>query len=210
MKIFSTLIAFAFVIALIGCSEEVKEIQDVVDKAEKVKDASNNMEEEKTAAEKRIQERRETGDTTAMHFTELQKYLPDKIEGFETQEIEGETTQMGSFSVSQVTREYTSDGKNIQIELMDYNAGYEMFWGMTAWARAGISQETSDGYERSFESRIDNVAGYEKYNNKSKEGEVMYSIAWRFLLRISGQGVDDTEYLQRVAGMIDMEKLSKM
>jgi hypothetical protein len=128
----------------------------------------------------------------------------------EAQEIEGETVQMGTFSLSQVSREYTSNGKFIEIELMDYNEGYSMFTGMTSWAKAGFSREDKNGYERTFEGRIDNTAGYEKYNKERKEGEVVYSIAWRFLLRVTGEGVDGTEYLQKIAGKVDIEKLSEM
>jgi hypothetical protein len=210
MKTITILIVLAITLTFYGCGDEAKEVKDTVDAIQKAGEAAKNMEDEMTAAEERLQQRRESGDTTSMHFTKLQEFLPASIDGYEAGEPKGETVQMGNFSMSQVNREYNADGKRIRLELMDYNEGYGMFRGMTAWAKTGYSREDSDGYERTFDTGFDHVAGYEKYNNKRKRGEVLYSIAWRFLLRIDGDGVDGTEYLQKIAGKVDIEKLSEM
>ena len=89
---------------------EVKNALDLITKAPKI---AENMEKGVKEAEKRREERVKKGDTLAMNYKDLQKYLPKSPKGFEPDGgPKGESVNMQGLSFSSAIQEYKKGDNN--------------------------------------------------------------------------------------------------
>ncbi len=207
------IVALAVAVMFTACGEKAKELKEV---AEVMKDApkkANQMEEKMTRAEKIREKRRERGDTTAMHYKKLQEFLPQSLAGYVGPNLSGESMNMGRFSMSNASAEFTKETDNgksrINIKLVDYNENYGMLAGMTTWLD-GYSRENDKGYERTFDCGIKDAFAMEKYKNDRERAELTYYVGYRFLLTITGTKQKDTQLLKKVANKMPLKKMSNM
>ena len=208
--VFVIVISFLF---LASCGEKYDEIKNAAEAIKNAPEAMEDMSKSIDNAEKRRNDRRAKGDTLALHFSELGKYLPESLPGLKSEEPNGQTTSLTGFSMSTMEREYVAEdasGRRVRITLMDYNESYEMFAGVAYWATLGLSTETSDGFQRSFKSDIADVAGFEEYSKNSKTAKLNYAIGYRFLLTIEEDEATGIDFIKDVAKKIDLKKLSGM
>lgn len=207
-------LAFAM-IAFLSCGEKFDELKQVAEMVEKAPDMAQNIEKSTNEAEKRLEERRAKGDTLAVNFSELLKYLPESLEGYTAEKPEGQTTNTQGFSLSTAKRVFykeNADGYSdyVTMELADYNQGYGLYAAMTIWVSMGMSIESTEGWQKTFDTGIDGVYGLEDYKHEGKRTTLTYSIGYRFYLTISVDNVEGTDFAKNLAKKIDMKALAKM
>jgi hypothetical protein len=210
------LIAFsvAFVLLLMSCGEEMDQIKQTVDVVKKSKEVAENYEKNVNVAQERIEARKAKGDTLAMNYKDLQKYLPESISGYTAEEPTGESMQMGMFSFSTASRRYikdTPEGQDyIEIQITDYNQTQEMFMGVTAAWAAGFKMENDQRMEQSFKTDIENVSGFETYDKVNHNAEVTYAVAWRFIIQANASNQKSTDFMKKIVNDMKIKELSKM
>lgn len=141
-------------------------------------------------------------------FRDLKAELPERINGMKRISAEGERSGWGGFKVSTATGEYEDDDKRLEISIVD--AGGMMGLakvGLAAWAQAEVDRESDDGYERT--TTIDGYQAYEKYNNKTEDGQVSIIINERFIVNIEGRNISARD-LKSALNKLDLKKLEKM
>ncbi|MFA6571406.1 MAG: hypothetical protein WCT77_09230 [Bacteroidota bacterium] len=206
-------VALISVFLIAGCGEKAKEMQQAMDMMQKAPEIAKNMEQGTKDAEKRRQERVKKGDTLAIPYTELQKYLPETISGYTAGETEGQTTNITGFSITEVKRNYTkpNTGGNesyIRIEMYDYNQAGQLYEGLTAVWALGISVESTEKSEKTFTPGFSPAVGFQSYNKKSKEASVTIGIAWRFYLTINANNQSSCDYIIGIANSMRLKDLA--
>jgi len=210
LRLFALSIFLTFILSSFG--EKVDELKNTMEVMKNLPEAAQNLEEATNLADKKLQERKAKGDTLAMNFKDLMLYLPASLDGFKADEPEGSTTNSMGFSFSQVSRNFTKmvgdQEQSIRIELIDYNAGYSYLSGLAYWTNLNISTETTNGFERTVKTNIENVYAYEKFQKDSKNASIMYVLGYRFILNIEGNNVENFDLVKNVANKIDLKKLA--
>lgn len=199
---------------LFSCGEKVQELKTAAEVIQKAPEISNNIEKSQKEAEQIRAERKKRNDLNAMPYTKLQGYLPASIDGYKGEEPAGESIDMQGLSYSNASRNYTktnADGTTDQIEIniLDYNSVESMFGAAAFWV-VGISKEDSHSKEKTFQTNIPYTYGYEKFLKESKEVEIHYAVAYRFIIQIRGTNQKDTEFLKTLAAKMKLDELAKM
>ncbi len=164
-----------------------------------------------SAADAKMKARKAKGDTLAMPYADLEKYLPASLDGYKVDEQPtGTSMNMTGMSYSSAEVSFKNDkGNNVKVTLIDYNAAYGMYSGMTAMWASGLSvdspEEKADGIK--FDG---DVAGWEDYHKKTKEADVTLGIGYRFYLTVHAENQDNTDFAKSVAKSIDLSKLSSL
>jgi len=197
---------------LISC-EKASELKQAADNVESFTKAASNMEGNMAAAEQRREERRKRGDTLAIPYQELQKYLPQNISGYAAQEPEGTTmnSDMGSYSAA--SRRYTKAGADgyeeyVEVSIVDYNATAEMFTGLTSMWGANFSMEDANGYTKSFDPGFKDGIGWEHYDKNNKNSELSYGLGDRFIVTIKSSNQPDNELAKNIGKSMKLDELA--
>ena len=213
MKYLSIILS-VIVLFFFGCGEEMEEAKKAIEVARNAEEIATNMEKDVSKAEKRFEKRKEIGDTLAMNYKELQKYLPESMEGYTAKEPQGQSSQMGIYSFSQVSREYvkeTPEGRSfIEIEILDYNQTHQMFMGITSAWSSKMKFEDDMMVEQTFDPGIENTTAFESYNKKNNDATVTYAVAWRFIIKARANNQEGTDYLKKVVNKMDLKELAKL
>jgi hypothetical protein len=146
------------------------------------------------------------GAVEPVDFRELKALLPESIGGLKRGEVTGEKTGVMGIKVSNAEARYGAGGAaNITLKIMDPGS-MSGFAGMAgaAWAMVDVDRESSSGYEKT--STTAGRKTYEKWEKEGKRGEVNMIVAERFIIEISGEGVDMKQLKQAVAAL-DIKKL---
>lgn len=213
MKTQLYLIAFLPLFFLLSCGEKVDELKKAAEFVQKAPEMAKNMEQSANEAKAIREQRVKRGDTLAMHYEKLQAYLPSSIPGYEAEEPSGETMNNMGFSYSTATRRFVQKGgdmsKEIEVTLVDYIAVESLYMAATYWL-SGYSRESAESYDKTFDTGIKNVFALDHFDKKDKRGEVTYGVGYRFLLKISGNRIDNTDILKNVAKSMKLEELARM
>jgi len=211
----STLVTFSVCMALTlascgGKSEETKEEETVTadNPVEALENMANESQNAQDEAQKKIAERKSKGDTLALPYEELMKYLPESIDGYTKGEPDGASVNVPGSSYSTADCEYTNDkGERVKVTIVDYNQAYGMYAGLTAmWA---FSIDTPE--EKSQGVKLDNkVAGWEQFQKKSGDATLTLGVGYRFWVQVEASGQKDTEGVKKIAKMIDLDKLASL
>lgn len=195
-----------------GKSEELKE--EEVNKTDNPLEALQNLAEEsengQAAAEKKMAERRAKGDTLALHYEELMKYLPGEIEGYKRGEPDGTSMNQPGASFSSADVRYTNDkDEEIHVSIIDYNQAYGMYTAATAMWAMGMSIDTPEQKAQGvkFEGEI---GGWEEFNKKTGHTVLTLGVGYRFWVQVEADAQKDTEGVKAIAKKIDLKKLSEL
>lgn len=212
MKYLSILIVASLIFALSSCGEEIDQIKKTAELASKAEEYSKQADKDMEESEKILQERRQRGDTLAINYKELQAFLPESIDGYKVENTDGESTSMGEFSFSNARRYFRNDkGNQLHVELTDYNMAYGLYQGVAMWAYANIATENDEEMQKTFKPGYDRTFGFETLRKKdSKNAEVVYAIGYRFILRVSAENQNSTDFVKSVAEKMNIKKLAKM
>ena len=217
MKTFTGLFIILFIIGITACgkkSDEQQAIENTMDIAKNAPEMVKKMETVQEKAQKIWKERKERGDTLAINFRELQKYLPTEIPGYTAEKPEGETMNMMGISYSEASIKFvkkTEDGnqERIKITILDYNSATSIFFTAAAWMATNYSVENSDGYSKTFDPGIEDCYGFEEYKIKQKTASITVAVGYRFIITIEANNQSGTDKLKEMLKLIDLKKLVK-
>lgn len=139
-------------------------------------------------------------------YKALEAFLPD-LPGWEKGEIEGEKVS-APLAISKTNVSYTKDDASIRVEITD-SAHSQMFMApFIVFLSTDYARESSSGYEKSI--RIGNHQGWETYHRDGKEASVNLLVAKRYLVSLTGNGIEDTKVLRDAIGRIDLSRLAAL
>jgi hypothetical protein len=144
-----------------------------------------------------------------VNFRELKALLPEALLGYKRTEAKGEKAGAMGVVVSQASADYDGEGgARIDIKLVDVgNLAGPLALGMAGWASVEIDRETETGYEKS--TVLGGNKAFEKYDTKSKRGEVKVLVGNRFIVEVRGRNVSIDD-LKAAAGKLDLGKLATL
>jgi hypothetical protein len=189
-----------------GKTEKTTEEANNEDKKEET--VENAVEKLANTLEKLKSERKTKGDTLAIPYKELQKYLPKEVKGYTlASEMKGQQMNMQGMSFSRAEGTYKKGEERIDISLNDYNQAFGLLQMLTmAWGM-GISEENDNS--KSGVITLDGHKGWEEYQKNSKEAKVLLAINERFFIEARAENQTDTEFLKSVVQSLDLGELGK-
>lgn len=213
-KLIGTFLAAALMLSFVNCGGESKKEEEEKAAAKSLGGAlgslmkmGKEMEKSAKAAQDKQAERRAKGDTLAMPYAELQKYLP-VIEGYKMEEPDGGSVNMNGMSYSNAEGRYKNDkGKTIKVSIIDYNQAYSMYSAATAMWAMGMTIDTPKEKANGFKID-DNTGGWEVYQKKNKQATVTLGIGDRFWVNVEAEDQENTEFVKEIAKKIDLAKLA--
>ncbi|MCH8318582.1 MAG: hypothetical protein IIA88_08810 [Bacteroidetes bacterium] len=211
MKTSKSVLLLAFPFLLFSCGEKVKEAKQAYNILSNLQETAQNMEKTVEEAEKKRQERIAKGDTLAMHYKDLQKYLPENVSGYSAEgDPAGTSMNMSGMSYSMCEQTFVNDaGDQVKIALMDYNGAYQLYQGVLAVYSMSISIETDEEKMQSIQLSNEDIKGWEVLKKKDKKASVFFGISGRFYLSIEADNQEDTELIKSIAEDMDLKELSK-
>jgi hypothetical protein len=202
------LIAIVALVGLVGCGEKIKQMKDaanavseIAKNAEKAKDATDE-------AEKFQAERRAKGDTVAMSYEDLQKFLPSAPGGYQVSgEPSGSSQTMTGFSMSQAEQEYSKpageDGNapTVSVKIVDFG-GSQMAYGLMALPMMmNLSQEDAHHRMKTITMNTPYSWASEEYDKDNKDSKVTVVTRYRYIITVeaSNQSDDQTDMVKSLA-----------
>lgn len=188
-------------LALAGCGEKSREARDAASAISQLADAGNAMEKSQQEAEKFYKARQEKGDTVAMPYAELQKFLPSSPSGYTPAgEPSGSSQSMGAFSMSQVEQSYAApagaDGNapTIQVTLVDFG-GTQAGYGMLAAPLMMMNYSREDAHSRMQTVKLDVpfTWGSEEFNKDDKTAKVTGVTRYRYVITVEARNQADDQ-----------------
>jgi hypothetical protein len=164
---------------------------------------------DKTLADidKAKEERKKRGDTLAMNYKDLQKYLPKSPKGYELKgSMKGETLNMTGLSFSKATAEYKKGDDEIEVALFDYNQAFQVFQGLAMIWSMGISEENDE--RKAGTINYKGHKGWEEFNKKTKDAKILLGINDRFYLEVKAENQKDTDFLKSIIDEMNIADLS--
>jgi hypothetical protein len=144
-----------------------------------------------------------------VNFRELKALLPETLPGFKRTQAKGEKAGAMGVVVSQADADYSGDGgAHLDIKLVDVGSlSGPLALGMAGWASVEIDRETEHGYEKS--TTLGGNKAFEKYDGRSKRGEVKVLVGSRFIVEVKGRNVT-VDDMKAAAGQLDLAKLASL
>jgi hypothetical protein len=140
-------------------------------------------------------------------FHTLKGMLPDSLPGMQRTGAEGSSQQAMGVKGSSATANYQGPaGARAEIKITDASA----VSGLLDVAGSMVQNRTSEsdnGYEK--DATVGGRLIHEKYDTRSKHGELNAIVAKRFMVDVTGDGVDMST-LEQYAGYVDFAKLEAM
>ncbi len=132
-------------------------------------------------------------ETELMDHRDLKALLPDRLGWMKQTEHSSERSGFFGFRVATAEARYESKNKWIEIELVDLGGMPIARIGLNFWDEMDIDRESKEEVERTYMKNGDKY--HEKYNKKSKEGELKTVLSERYVLSVKGGNVslDDLE-----------------
>lgn len=156
-----------------------------------------------------LKKRRERGDTLAMPYADLQKYLPE-IDGYKRGEPSGASVTMMNTSYSTADASYKNDnGGKIKVTIIDYNQAFGLYNTAAMVWTMGMTVDTPEETAKGFKLAGD-IAGLETFKKKSKKATVVLGVGQRFWVSVEANDQENTDFVKSVAQQVDLEKLASL
>jgi hypothetical protein len=140
-------------------------------------------------------------------FHTLKSMLPDSLPGMQRTGAEGSSQQALGVKGSSATANYQGPaGARAEIKISDIS-GVSGLVDMAGAIVQNTNSESDIGYERN--TTLGGRPAHEKYDSRSKHGEVNIIVAKRFAVDVTGDGVEMST-LEQYAGGIDYGRLEGM
>ncbi len=140
-------------------------------------------------------------------FHALKDLLPGSLPGMQRTNAEGSSQAALGMKSSEATATYQgSAGEHAEIKIADVSAVAGLMDAAGGIAQS-VTSESDTGFERN--ATIGGQTAHEKYDNRSKHGELNIIVAKRFAVDVSGDAVD-MGALEQYAGAIDYSRLAAM
>lgn len=198
---------------LSACGEKMKEAKNTFNNFKNIAESAQNIQEEIRDQSEKLKERKERGDTVALHFEELSAYLPKDIDGYKLDgDLDGSTTKTpGLLSVSEVSQRYVNaDGDRLEVKLVDYIGAFSVYTSMFSVYASGFEIDNSNEHLKGF-TIDDDIKGWQVYKKKSKKAEINAGISGRFVVTIKADNQPSVEFAKEImTDEMPIQKLAKM
>ncbi len=139
-------------------------------------------------------------------FRDLQAAFGD-LSGWEKGKATGERmTAPVNYSVAKIS--YTKGDARIEEEISDSAFNQMLLVPFSMFLTTGYEKETEDGYEKS--TKVGDYPGFEKWENRSKRGELTAIVDKRFIVQVTGHSVPDSKVVHDAMSSIDLKKLASL
>lgn len=162
---------------------------------------------EMAAAVEKMEETANQGPAEPVDFRRLRDLLPESVAGLERTNVEGSKQGTMGFSVSEASAAYEGDDASLSVKVTDMGAVPALGMMGLGWTMADVDRETQTGYEKTV--RLGESKGYRKYDSDARRGEFSLVVADRFLVAVTGRGVDDAD-LEAALRAVDLGALDGM
>lgn len=190
-------------ITLLSCKSREVKVKDGQISPSDAQAVAETMSKEVEKSNDRWGERRAKGDTLAMPYKELQAFLPDITGYTKSGGPKGNQMNMpGMGSWSQAEQQYENGDKRMSVKIVDYNASYAAFSGVTALYKMGFSSEDDSKKQGSVDLGIKNVAAYETVYKQEPNAQIAMIVADRFFVEIESNGSNDMGLVTGIAKSI--------
>jgi hypothetical protein len=140
-------------------------------------------------------------------FHTLKAMLPDSLPGMQRTGAEGRSQQAMGVKGSSATANYQGPaGVRAEIKISDIS-GVSGLLDVAGAMVQNTNSESDTGYEKDM--TLGGRPAHEKYDARSKHGEVAVIVAKRFAVDVTGDGVEMST-LEQYAGSIDYARLEAM
>jgi len=146
-------------------------------------------------------------DVQPVDFHKLKDMLPETLQGMRRNEASGQSGEAMGIKGSSATARY-SDGANanLHVEIADMGS-LSGLAGLAAKFDPNMEKETDSGYERT--TKVNGQVVHERYDRRSRSGEVSILIGDRFNVTVDGSGVDVSS-LTGALKEIDLSRLATL
>lgn len=179
----------------------MKELKDTAEAMHQVSKAAENVTAAADESKKVIDERKAKGDTVAMPYAELQKFLPESLSGYKLEEApSGASQNMGGFSMSNAEQKWVSTGGDtnnparVHISIVDFGGG-EAGYTMSAAPLMAMNFSTEDAHQRTQSLKLDVPYTWasENYNKDNKEARVTAITRYRYTINVEATNQADDQ-----------------
>ena len=115
---------------------------------------------------------------------------------------------MGSWSEAE--QDYTAADKRVSIKMVDYNAAWQTFQGITAIYSMGFSTEDDTKKEAQADVGIKDVYAYQTTFKVEKKSELVLVVAERFYITLNSEGENGESFLKDIAKNMKLDKLASL
>lgn len=205
-------ISIIFLLSIVSCNsgnksnDEEKSLEETSSNGSQIDE--KNSDDNKNA---KWEMRKAKGDTLAMPYKDLQTYLPE-ISGY-TKEGGPKGSQMnlpGMGSWSETEQEYVSGDKRVSVKLVDYNAAWQAFQGITSVYSMGFSTEDDTKKQAQVDIGIKDVFAYQTIYKTEKKSELVLVVGQRFFITINSDGENNDSFLKDIAKNMKLDKLAEL
>jgi hypothetical protein len=147
----------------------------------------------------------QAGKAQMVDFRALKALLPESLGALKRTSATGEKNVAMGFGASHAEGRYGDGDTRITIKIADF-AGAGAFAALSI-AAVEVDKETETGFERT--TTIDGNKALEKYDSKTKDGELKVAVGKRFFVEIDGRGVPP-QALRDALAKVDLGKLQAL
>ena len=161
-------------------------------------------------AEKFQQARVAKGDTVAMAYTDLQKFLPASFDGYTAEAPSGSSQSMGGFSMAQAEQTWKGPAKadgstpEIQVTLVDFSGTQQAYGMMAAPMLSGFKQEDAHRRAGSVKVGLADTGAWEDFNKDNSDAKITMVTRYRYMVTVEArnQGEDRSKMVLDLAESI--------
>jgi hypothetical protein len=195
-------------LTLVGCGEKAQDIRNATSALGAMAQVGNTLAESQKEATKFYEDRKAKGDTVALPYADLQKFLPSAPADYTPLEAPGGSSQsMGAFSMSQTEQTFTkpaaADGTapTIKVSIIDFGGTQAAYGMMAAPLMMNISQEDAHHKMQTLKLSTPNTWGSEDFNKDDKSSTVTLITRYRYVITVDArnQGQDNTAMARSLA-----------
>jgi len=142
----------------------------------------------------------------AVDFEVLQALLPE-VAGWTRTNVRGEqlTTPV---AFSRAEAHYERGDTIIELELVDSALSQLLTAPFSMFLASGYAERSSEGSREAIV--VNGSPGYEEWTISSGRGEIMALVADRFIVRVSGSGVNSLDTIRAIIDAVDFRALGRL
>ncbi|MCC7134073.1 MAG: hypothetical protein IT352_15555 [Gemmatimonadales bacterium] len=200
---------------LVGCGSKGDDAKNAIAAVGAV--ASGDVQDRVEEAEKFRQDRIARGDTVAMAYSDLQKYLPESVAGLEPDgDPSGQSQSMAGFSMSQTERRWVgpegpegSSRPEVKVSIVDFGGSQQGYAMLAAPLLMGFSREDDQEKVGSVKMDLAHTGGWLELRKDTKNVAFTAVTRYRFVIKVEAEGFgEDKSDLARSVAEDVARKLS--
>lgn len=202
-------VATGLVVLLVGgCGKKADDAENTLSAIAAAATAAPRVEEGLKEAEQFQKDRVARGDTVAMPYAELQKFLPASIAGHTPrEEPTGSQQAMAGFSMSQTSQTWveapnaSGTSPEIEVTIVDFGGSQQGYAMMAAPMMMGFSQEDARRRVGSIKVDVPHAGAWEEFDKENKDAKITAIARYRFVITVESRhkGEDQSALVKSVA-----------